>query len=110
MYKTQLDGENKMIEEILENFDFTKCHDVMHKLRWTWGLDNRVPDLQKLKDASVQRLRDAISIAKGGSSPHSTYFSWSGGLKATAWKNRYGHIEGLRLEFVLTDWDADGDY
>jgi len=39
----------------------------------------------------------------------STYFSSSGGLKGNAWVNRYGHIEALRLEFVLTEWESDGD-
>jgi hypothetical protein len=37
------------------------------------------------------------------------YFSSSGGLKGTAWKNRYGHVAGIKLEFVLTEWDSDGD-
>ena len=54
-------------------------------------------------------MMDAIKVCKDGESHKSSYFSSSGGLKATTWKNRYGHIEGIRLEFVLTAWDADGD-
>jgi hypothetical protein len=55
------------------------------------------------------RLKDAIELAKKGESPHLTYFVSSGGLKATAWRNRYRQIEAINLEFVLTDWQSDGD-
>jgi hypothetical protein len=42
-------------------------------------------------------------------SVNESYFCSSGGLKGTAWKNRYGHVAGIKLEFVLTEWDSDGD-
>ena len=51
-----------------------------------------------------------IELAKEQRCSKATYFASSGGLKGNAWINRYGHIEGLRLEFVLTEWDSDGDF
>jgi hypothetical protein len=104
-----LEQENKMIEEIIENFDFEKCELTMITLGWTWGFEQHTPSIERLKEAARNRLRGAIDYAKRKKCSKSTYFLSSGGLKGNAWINRYGHIEGLRLEFVLTEWDSDGD-
>jgi len=105
----QYDKEKLMIEEIIDNFDFYKCWTVMKVLEWSWGIQPEIPNVDRLKTAAVSRLKDAMELAKKGENHKFTYFSSSGGLKGSAWKNRYGHIEAIRLEFVLTDWDADGD-
>ena len=104
-----LEQENKMIEEIIEHFNFTKCELTMIALGWTWGFDQGSPTIDRLKDAARSRLKSAIELAKQNKCSKSTYFASSGGLKGNAWINRYGHIEGLRLEFVLTEWESDGD-
>ena len=105
----QYDKEKQMIEQIIDNFDFYKCWTVMKLLEWSWGFEAEVPNVDRLKTAAISRIKDAMQLAKKGENHKFTYFVSSGGLKASAWKNRYGHIEAVRLEFVLTDWDADGD-
>lgn len=109
-YKKQEDKEMEMIENILDNFDFYKCWNVMMMLQWGWGFNSEVPSIETLRNAAVERLKGAMSLAKLGNSHMSSYWTSSGGLKATAWKNRYNQIEGIHLEFVLTDWESDGDY
>lgn len=104
-----IEDENKMIQDILDNFDFEKCRTVMKAINWTWALEGNVPSMERIKKAAENRLRDAMDLAKKGKCSKSTYFVSSGGLKANAWANRYGYIEGIKLEFVLTDWDSDGD-
>ena len=104
-----LEQENKMIEEIIENFDFEKCELTMIALGWTWGFQEQTPSIERLKEAARSRLRSAIELAKEQKCSKATYFTSSGGLKGNAWVNRYGHIEALRLEFVLTEWESDGD-
>lgn len=104
-----LEQENKMIEEIIENFDFVKCELTMISLGWTWAFDQYTPSIDRLKDAARNRLRSAIELAKQNKCSKSTYFSSSGGLKGNAWINKYGYIEALRLEFILTEWESDGD-
>lgn len=100
--------QRRMIEQVIENFDFVKCHVAMKALRWEWfGVG--IPTIEQLKRASIDRLESAIELAKKNKCHKSTFFSSSGGLKGNAWVNRYGHVEAIRLEFVLTDWDADGD-
>jgi len=100
--------EDKMIQEILDNFDFNKCWTVMKLINWTWGFNNETPTISKLKESAVARLKSAVEQAKKGEKID-VYFSSSGGLKGSAWRNRYHQIEGIKLEFVLTDWDTDGD-
>jgi hypothetical protein len=108
-YSKPEDREQSLINDILENFDFIKCHEIMKLIGWTWHLNYETPTIDMLKKSAVDRLKNAMCEAKKGRCSKATYFSSSGGLKGNAWVNRYGHIEGIRLEFVLTDWDADGD-
>lgn len=108
-YKSPEEAENAMIGEILDNFDFYKCWTVMRLLEWSWGFHAEIPDVERLKEAAMKRLKDAIEIAKNGESHNHTYWVSSGGLKASAWRNRYRQIESVSLEFVLTDWQSDGD-
>lgn len=102
--------KEKMIQDILDNFDFEKCHRVMKSLNWTWL--RGIPNVDDLKQSARSRLECAIEgvLNRKDTLPSNYYyFCSSGGLKATAWKNRYGHLEAINLEFVVTEWDSDGD-
>jgi hypothetical protein len=104
--------EEKMIDDVLRHFDFRKCRNAMESLNWEW-FSRGVPTVEILKESAIERLRSAMKGVKDKEnrlSVNECYFSSSGGLKGTAWKNRYGHVAGIKLEFVLTDWDSDGDY
>ena len=103
--------EENMINEIIEQFNFERCYSAMIALDWQW-VGVGIPTIDMLKIASINRLRSAISGVKdkeNGLSVNESYSSSSGGLKGSAWKNRYGHVAGIKLEFVLTEWDSDGD-
>lgn len=105
----RLQKEEKMINEILFNFDFEECFSVMKFLNRKWFGEYEIPSVEKLKQSAEQKLKNCIEIAKRGQSYHYTYNICSGGLKATAHINRYHQIVNLQLEFVLTDWETDGD-
>ena len=103
--------EEKLVEDILENFDWNKCVLTMKLLNWRWALLEGEVQEYNLKSRAVQLMQAAINGVKSKDvNFHSSYFSSTGGLKATAWKNRFGHVTGLNLEFILTDWESDGDY
>ena len=109
---SQYMSEEKMIEEIIQEFDFERCYNAMNALNCQW-VGTGIPNIDMLKESAINRLRTAIKGVKDKEnrlSVNETYFSSSGGLKGTAWKNRYGHVAGIKLEFVLTEWDSDGDY
>lgn len=102
--------EQRMIDDILTEFDFSTCIKTMELLNWNWASTGSIPSINQLKSSASRRIRSAMNLAKSGRCSKSTYFCSSGGLKASAWVNRYGHIIGVRLEFILTEWDTDGDY
>ena len=100
-----------MIDEIMDNFNFENCHKAMQALNWTW-VGKGVPSVQDLRSSAIERINSAIvglSTVKYRNSDDSYYFSSSGGLKATVWKNKKGHVDGINLEFVLTSWDVSSD-
>lgn len=100
-----------MINNIMENFDFHKCYLAMKSLKWTWGLGNQPVTVEMLKETARCRMEDTVKYANENKQSHnSPYWTSSGGLKCTVWKNRYGHICQMNLEFVLTDWEHDDDY
>ena len=98
--------EQELIDEILKEFNFEKCKVVMDHLHWTWGFNNQVPSIQQLKESARDRIESAIEGLKGSKkwSYHQPYMCSSGGLCAHVWKNRYGRICDIKLEFVLTEW------
>lgn len=104
--------EEELIDEVLKEFNFGKCKSVMDHLRWGWGLfDNyRVPTIQEMKESARNRINNAIEGIKSDKthSYREAYTCSSGGLKASVWKNRYGRISDIQLEFVLTDWSTFG--
>lgn len=105
--------KEKMIDDIISNFDFESCRYAMLALGWSWSRIRRTPSIEELKDSAKKRIEAAISGVlnnKDRLTSNDYYFSSSGGLKATAWRNRYGHLSAINLEFVVTEWDSDGDY
>lgn len=104
------DTIDRIIQEILSNFDFEKCYRTMKFLGWRWGPDGTIPTIERLKKSGKDRIMSAIEgIKQKDVSYQKSYFSSSGGLKGTVYKNRYGNIINIQLEFILTDWESDGD-
>jgi hypothetical protein len=100
-----------MIDEIMEEFDFARVRKAMVALDWKWGgSDYRIPNIDELREAAEERLRDAVELRLGGyrDEHHEVgIISATGGFKATAFCNETKtKITGLKLEFIVTDWDS----
>ena len=96
--------KEKLIDSILENFDFDKVRNVMNFLNWTWA-DNEVPSTYKLINSAKRRLEEAYEISMRENRNCSIS---SGGLKSSAlWDE--GQVFCLELDFVLTSWSEDID-
>ena len=105
--------EEQMIGNIIENFNFSRCHSVMKSLNWGWGFNNKIPTIDELKISAKERCLSAIILSKKRTRGRSNEgVVSSGGLKATAITNCYKHLiwVELELEFILCDWDCDGDF
>ena len=103
--------EEQMIGNIIENFNFSRCHSVMKSLNWGWGFNNKIPTIDELKISAKERCLSAIILSKKRTRGRSNEgVVSSGGLKATAITNSHKHLTWLELEFILTDWSCDGDF
>lgn len=89
---------NEIILEILNEFNFNKCLEVMNFLNWTWVKE--VLNIDLLKKISKEYLEDVwkkLHRVKEG------YISISsGGIKASgSWDQENNKVCWLQLEFIL---------
>lgn len=88
----------KIIDGIIEDFDFERVHVIMKYMDWEWCGEG-VPSIEKLKECAVDLLQNAyIGFLKQNSNEE--YSSKTGGFEAY-----YINIEGencFELKFVLT--------
>lgn len=101
----------KMISEILEEFDFEKVRRTMKALDWTWATVPGYPSIERLKETAEYLLRGSIDGAIGCDNlkDYEPYQHSTGGFKAYCYRNRYKHITSLHLEFIVSEWETDGD-
>lgn len=102
---------DKMVESVMDNFDFDKVYLTMRALDWTWGMDQRPPAMEDLKRTAEYLSRGAINgaIKCKELREWEGYINATGGFKAMAYRNRYKHIVNVNLEFIVSEWDSDGD-
>ena len=110
----------KMINEIIDNFNWHKVSLVMEELNWKWArldeggrarLDEggSIPTILDLKVSAQERLESAINQALNPKNTEDKGIGWisaSGGLKATAWRTKNYKLAQIRLEFIIEEWDA----
>ena len=105
--------EQELIDKVLKEFDFNQVHKTMRLLRWEWisPFGYEVPSLEKIKNSANNRIEGAIECSKKVKFKNKDieYFSSSGGFKASVWKNIYGQITNVQLQFILTEWQAGED-
>ena len=57
--------EQELVDEVMENFDFLRCHRTMRMLDWRWAFpNNQVPSLERIKSSALSRIEGAIESAK----------------------------------------------
>ena len=105
--KLYLDPVNKMIDEILDGFNFDRVQITMDYLNWKWVGERVTTEMlvkearRLLKGAAESRLDQFKDTHWKVGVTHST-----GGFHATAYCNESKtKITGLDLKFVLADWD-----
>jgi hypothetical protein len=100
---TNHERHQKMMFDIMNNFDYDRVRSVMKHLEWEW-YGKGVPTVDDIRFAARNRLETVIKNCLLDSNPEDVYYVSSGGLRATAIRNDYGQITFLELEFVLTSW------
>lgn len=102
---TQYERHQRMIANILNEFDFIRVHQVMVCLDWEWYY-NGIPTIDGLRNAARKQMDSAIKGCINEGTPNIPYSASSGGLKATVEKNIYGQIDFIELEFVVSSWET----
>ncbi len=87
--------EQKLIDDIMDWFDFEKVGKVMRFLKWKWvTAEEGVPIVPEIRQSARRMLKEAIQ--------KQTTIGF-GGLKAT-------YVDGyLKLEFILSEMDSSVD-
>jgi hypothetical protein len=59
--KIYVDPINKMIDDIMDNFDFNRVQTAMEALDWRWASEG-VPSIKQLKETAVYLLKSAAEL------------------------------------------------
>ena len=102
-----------MIDDIMDNFDFSKVGKVMKFLDWKVSIANgtlefKVPDEIDLRKIARQLLYDAVKnalkLSENTSEDSDWSYIYSGPFKVTVLKSKY-EIYSITLDFVCTTCD-----
>jgi len=86
--------QQKLVNEIMDWFDFEKVHRVMKFLRWKWdSAEEGIPSIGEIRESSRKLLTQAVL--------NNTNIS-SGGLVITYEPNE----NYLRLQFIISEWES----
>ena len=103
---------DKMIDEIMDEFNFAAVYKAMVALDWKWAVtsNNNVPTMDELRKEAERLLRDAADIRLDmfRDEPwESPIFCNTGGFSAAAWCNEdKTKITRLDLDFIVSTWSA----
>jgi hypothetical protein len=105
---TEIDPVEKMIEDIMNEFNFKRIQSAMDHLKWQWAGEG-VPTIESLRKQAERLLRGAMK-SRLGSFRHESHevgiVNGAGGLEAKAWCDETKtKIVALDLKFVLESWD-----
>ena len=92
--------KNKLVEEVLNEFDFAKVDRVMRMLDWEWsifGKHRAIPGIYGLMTEARDLLYQVLGRENEG-------WICCGGFRAS-WDG-----ESLELEFILTSYEASTNY
>ena len=103
------DPVNKMIDEIMDEFNFARVQYVMDHLNWKWVGEYVTNDM--LREEAERLLRRAAELRLDNFKNESweiPVVCGTGGLQASAFCNEdKTKITALDLKFVLSEWDTE---
>ena len=103
---------DKMIDEIMDEFNFARVHKAMVALDWKWAVtsNNNVPTMDELRKEAERLLRDAADVRLDMFKEEpwdSPIYCSTGGFSAAACCNEdKTEITRLDLDFIVSTWSA----
>jgi hypothetical protein len=99
-----------MVDDIMDEFDFEKVQRTMHALDWKWvDTQMAVPSISELKNTARYLLIKVYNLRTNeynDTHPEVPVQVATGGFRAIALSNDDGVVDFLKLEFVITEWEA----
>ena len=107
--KVYLDPVNKMIDEIMDEFNFAKVQNAMDHLNWKWR--GEYVTMEMLRAEAERLLKGVVDLRlrEFKNEPWNEPIHYiTGGLQAAAWCDEAKtKIIGLELQFVLAEWSSE---
>ena len=98
-------SKSEMIDDIMDNFDFSRVAKCMKALNWKWhDVDGSmdVPEEHNIRK-STRKLMNAVKDV----CHHRTFITGTGGFYVQCWYAPDSRIlEAMELSFVVAEWDA----
>lgn len=98
-------NEQKLIDEIMDWFGFSKVAKVMQTLQWSWCNcedEDGIPTESSLREAARKGLRRAIQESVGKSECQ----TGSGGFNYRVWRED-NTVTFITLTFVVEEWNSE---
>lgn len=96
--------KQELIDEVMDNFDFGKVAKAMKALNWVWATTDfdvpEEPDIRKQVRELLNLVYDAAVRTEGD------YTVGTGGFEATYVIDH----KVLSLRFIVSSWEAGGDF
>jgi hypothetical protein len=87
--------EEKIIDDILDEFDFDKVQKTMETLEWTWhSTYPETPSISQLRKFARYLMKSCVG--------HEEYTTASGGFHVR--KETFDGLPFYQLQFVVTEW------
>lgn len=106
------DPIDKMVDEIMESFNFDKVYKAMVALDWKWACSEEgVPTIKELKETAEYLLRGAAEYRLLDKYSNVSWeipmLNATGGFEAKAWCDETKtRIIELQLQFIVADQDS----
>ena len=111
--KVYLDPVNKMIDDIMDEFNFARVLTTMEALDWKWATAKSgygIPDMDELRATAERLLRGAADARLNdykGTHWELGIINGTGGFQATAWCDEdKTRITALDLSFIVEHFDV----
>lgn len=99
--------EQKLLDETLDWFNFSKVASVMQHLQWTWHNCDSPGGIPTEPDLRAE-VRKQFKYCMERSHGKERFLMGIGGFDYTVWRDKGGHVDVFELKFVIADWSTAG--
>ena len=95
-------NEQKLLDEVMDWFDFHKVASVMKHLKWKWYFDgyDGVPEESDIRQA----VRKQFTKLMHENHHQERFVCATAGFEYTVWRDKATYVDVLELKFIVSDW------